>query len=69
MPRKPVEYAIYRGEEFLDIGTAVDLSKKFEVSTATILFWASPTHLRRIKKKDGALGDQKIVIKIEEEEE
>lgn len=69
MPQVASAYAIYQGDEFLDIGTVHELAEKFNVAPETIRFWASATHLRRAEKADGKLGHRKIVIKIEEDEE
>lgn len=69
MGRKPAQYAIYQGEEFLDIGTVDQLAEKFEVRSETIRFWATPTHQKRMANEDGSIGDRKVVIKLEEDEE
>lgn len=69
MPPKPAAYAIYQGDEFLDIGTIAELGEKFNVAPETIRFWATPAHLERTKKANGDVGDRKIVIKIEKDEE
>lgn len=69
MVRKPAEYAIYQGDKFLDIGTAAELAERFRVLPETIGFWATPTHHQRMKKKDGDIGNRKVVIRIEEDEE
>lgn len=36
------------GDEFLDIGTAEELAKKYNVRKETITFWASPANLKRV---------------------
>lgn len=46
-----VEYAIYQGDDFLDLGTAKEMAKKFNVKKETITFWASPANKRRVKNK------------------
>lgn len=52
-------YAVYKGDEFLDLGTAKELSKKFNVKEKTIHYWSTPTNRKR--NKNGM-----IVIKVEE---
>ena len=47
--KKLVEYALYKGDEFIDIGTKDYLAKKINVSEKTITFYSSHAHLRRIK--------------------
>ena len=53
------EYALYKGDKFIDIGTKDYLAKKINVSEKTITFYSSPAHLRRIK--DSAW----IVVKLD----
>lgn len=54
-------YAVYKGDKFLDLGTAEELAKRFKVKKETVWFWNSPVNKRRAKKK------RKIAIKIEED--
>ena len=48
--RKIVEYAIYKGDKFIDIGTAKELAEKCNVKPETIEFYASPSYLKRLEK-------------------
>lgn len=57
------EYALYRGDEFIAIGTAQELSKLMNVKVETITFWSTPTYHKRIKNHNVAT----IVIKLERE--
>lgn len=50
-------YAIYKGDEFLDLGTAKELAQKFNVKEKTIHYWHTPTHKKLVK-------NGMIVIKI-----
>lgn len=54
-------YAVYKGDRFLDLGTADYLSKKFKVKKETVWFWNSPANKRRMKR------NRKVAIKIEED--
>ena len=54
-------YALYHGDEFIDIGTQEYLAKLLGVTKKTISFYATPTYRKRIK--DNAW----IVIRIEED--
>lgn len=54
------EYALYKGDEFIDLGTVAELAKRNGLSESTIRFYSRPAYLKRIKKKDKCL----IVIKI-----
>lgn len=46
---KKMLYALYRGDEFIDIGTKYELAKIIGVAPQTISFYASPTYQRRTK--------------------
>lgn len=54
------EYAVYKGEEFLDIGTAKELAEKFNVKEDTIYYWASPANKKRVGKNG------KVAVKLNE---
>ena len=43
------EYALYKGDKFIDIGTKEYLAKLLNVRKETIEFYASPTQLKRNK--------------------
>ena len=59
------EYALYKGDEFIAIGTAQELAKLMNVKVETITFWSTPTYHKRIKNHNVAT----IVIKMEEEDD
>lgn len=44
------EYALYKGETCLGIGTITELSKKFKVKEKTIKFYKTPSYKKRIKR-------------------
>ncbi|MGV3010042.1 hypothetical protein ACEE67_01840 [Streptococcus thoraltensis] len=46
---KKMLYALYRGDEFLDIGTKYELAEMIGVAPQTISFYASPTYQKRTK--------------------
>lgn len=56
-------YAIYYGDQFIDLGTKKELADKYNIKTSTINFYMSPAHRKRTEEKSW------IVIKIEEDEE
>lgn len=57
---KPTEYALYKGDQFIMIGTAEELAKAENVKPKTISFWNSPAYKRRIKDYTKA----KLTIKL-----
>ena len=40
-------YGLYKGDVFLDVGTADELSKKLGVKKETIMWYASPANKKR----------------------
>lgn len=53
-------YAIYKGDEFLDLGTVEEMAKKFNVRKQTITFWASPANTKRVGKNG------KVAVRIDD---
>ena len=62
--RKPIYYALYKGDEIKTIGTKQELAKYLNVSPRTIEFYGRPCYRKRNKK-----GNCYIVIRIKEGEE
>lgn len=58
---KKKEYALYKGDKFIDIGTKEYLAELLNVRKETIEFYASPTYLKRSKENANAY----VVVKIE----
>lgn len=56
-------FALYRGDEFIDIGTAAELAEKMGVKPSTIAFYATPSNIRRAN--DAGYGNRLIAVKIE----
>ena len=56
------EYALYKGDRFIDIGTKEYLANLLNVKKETIEFYASPTQLKR--HKDNCYA----VVRIDEDE-
>lgn len=45
--RKPVEYALYKGDDFINIGTPEELAKFIGVKVRTIYFYATDIYIKR----------------------
>ena len=43
-------WAMYKGDEFIDMGTVQYLSEKYHVKEETIKFYSTPTYRKRIKR-------------------
>ena len=64
--RNKVIYALYKGDEFIDLGTKKELAIKYNIKEHTIVFYASPAYKRRIKDKLNRYVCEKIGIEGEE---
>ena len=58
-----VEYALYKGDKFIDLGTKEYLAELLGVTEQTIYFYSTPTY----KKRGGENSNRYVVIKIEDE--
>lgn len=61
------EYAVYKGEELICIGTRRELAKKFNVTVDTVQFWSTPANKRRLASRRGGKSQGKLAIKIEDD--
>ncbi|MGL4774513.1 MAG: hypothetical protein ACRC2K_13210 [Clostridium sp.] len=61
------EYAFYRGDEFVDIGTYKELSKKLGIKIETLQFYATSTYRKRMEKR-GAIN-YRIMVPLDDIEE
>lgn len=62
-----VEYAVYKGDEIIAIGTRKELAEKFNVKRSTVRFWSTPANIRRISNRRRGNSKGKLAIKIEDE--
>lgn len=68
MYRKENVYAVYKGDEFLDLGTAKELAERMGVTPKTIKFMTYPSYQKQIQKRKKTFSKgYMIVIKIEED--
>ena len=61
MGRKKQEYALYKGDEFIDLGTIQEIAKREGVKPKTILYYKTPAY----KKKFRDDTNRKVLIKID----
>lgn len=57
------EYALYKGEDCLAMGTIKEIAKQQNVKERTILFYGTPTYQKRRAKGK----NYKVLIKLEED--
>jgi UDP-N-acetylmuramyl pentapeptide synthase len=48
---KQKEYALYKGEKILSIGTIKEIAKELNVLPETIHFYQTPTYMKRLKNR------------------
>ena len=60
------EYAVYKGDELLGVGTAEELAEKFGVRPRTIKNWSCPSFQKR---GTGERGGNKIAILLEDDDD
>ena len=71
------EYAVYKGDKFLFLGTIKECAKFFNVKVRTVYFWASPANKKRVDtgiypnciRKKKTKNNAKIAIRIQEDED
>lgn len=51
MGRPQKEYALYKGDEFIMIGTAKEIAKERNVKEKSIQFYVTPTYKSRYKNR------------------
>lgn len=61
------EYAIYKGDKFLFMGTAQECAKHFNVKVKTVYDWACPSNHKRAKYgKNGKRKKECSGVKVAE---
>ncbi len=55
------EYALYKGEELLRLGTLKEIAEAENVQVKTIQFYMTPTYKRRIGKRKNARNYREVV--------
>lgn len=61
--KNPVYYGVYKGDEFITVGTGKECAEALGVSERSLKFYASPTYKKR------TTGNALVVIRLEEVEE
>lgn len=58
------EYALYKGDKFLDIGTIKDLAERFNVLPSTMRYYMSDAYKRRSKND---YNNKRILIPLDKD--
>ena len=62
-----VEYALYKGDNFLDIGTIKELAERYNISVKTLRWYSTPCYKNKIKNKKDVKSY--VVVRIEDDKE
>ena len=60
------EYALYKGDELLSIGTIQEIAKEQNVKEKTVEFYKTKSYEKRIQKRKSK--NARVLIEIEESE-
>jgi hypothetical protein len=63
-----VEYAVYKGDTFICMGTVNECAEHMNVLPETVKFYTTPTYAKRIAKRKNA-RNYITVIKLDDEGE
>lgn len=63
MKRKRWEYAMYKGEELLAMGTTEEICKQMNIGKKTFLYYRTKAYKERIKNRKAR--NYRIVIRID----
>jgi hypothetical protein len=67
MPRQEKsEYAVYKGDEFICLGTARECATYLDVKISTIRYLSSPAYSKRIEERQESKNPL-IAIKVDDE--
>ena len=56
------EYALYKGDELLGIGTVKELAQQFNVTPGTIRWYGFPTYQKRVKNPK----NRRVLVPLED---
>ena len=62
-----MEYALYKGDEFLCIGTIKEIAKNQNILIETVKFYATDAYKRKLAKRK-ITTNAKILIKLDDDE-
>lgn len=68
MKPKLKEYALYKGDQFMTIGTVPELAKVAGVNVSSIRFYSSKSHMKRVVKSK-TYATRHIVIPLGDDNE
>ena len=61
------EYALYKGEELLCLGTAKEIAKELHILPETVKFYGTNTYQRRLEKRKN-VRNARVLVELDDEE-
>lgn len=63
------EYALYKGDDILAIGTINEIANQLGVKRDTIAYYKTQAYQNRLNRRNALNGNVRMLISLEEEEE
>lgn len=60
------EYALYKGENILAIGTISEIAKKMGVKRDTIAYYKTQAYKNRLKRRNALNGNVRMLVALED---
>jgi len=60
------EYALYKGDELIVVGTCSEIAEHQNVQKKTVWFWNSPAYKKRINSRKHTHGNFKVLISLDD---
>lgn len=62
------EYALYKGDDILAIGTIPEIAKEMGVKRDTIAYYKTQAYQNRLKRRNAINGNVRMLVLLDEEE-
>jgi len=66
---KRKEYALYKGENILAIGTIGEIAKEMGVQKETIAYYKTQVYQNRLKRRNAINGNVRMLVLLDEEDD
>ncbi len=63
------EYALYKGENVIALGTIDEIAKKMGVKKETIAYYKTQAYQNRLRRRNTLNGNVRILVCLDDEEE
>jgi hypothetical protein len=60
------DYAVYKGDEFICLGTAEECAKRLKVKPDTVRYYSKPAYFRKLEKR-GKSKSALVALVLEDE--